>query len=246
MVMVLLGLHALGILAPVERVVVATLRPIQYQVSGWFLETNPSSSEDSSMVRTLEDQVLRLEIDNARLQEALSRAEIIHQTASALDARSLKNVMASVIGRSPEGDEQVIILDRGTESKIQLGQPVIALDGVLVGLILKAEAGRSVVRLLTSAQSTVAAEAQNTTRSPGVVTGQHGLSMIMRFIPQGENLKKGNMIVTSSVNEHIPAGLIIGKISEVHFSTGDLFQQASLSPILDSQRVRFVAVVQTP
>ncbi len=244
-VVVALLLHSIGWLSPLEGGLTLVLRPVQKFFSRLVL----TSEKDSQGVaenglRSLNEERARLLVENARLKE--DREKLLSTIAQQefLKSKDLNGVAATVIGRSPEGDEQVLILDRGSEAGVSPGQPVTTNEGIFVGIVHEAGLGRSLILTPTNTQIAVAAEVQNGSRSPGLVSGQHGLTMTMRFIPQGEGIEKGQTVVTSAVDERIPANLVIGQINEVFFTTGDLFQSASVTPPLDFQRLRYVTILR--
>lgn len=236
--------HILGLLRPLELVFVKTVRPVQTAFSRWFQAiAGETSQSQSERIEELEKEVALQQVGRTQADEALRQCQSASAQASALGRRALLGVNATVIGRSPEGDTQVLLIDRGTDNGIQNEFPVVADSGVLIGTVVDAQAGRSSILLLTNTQSSIGAEVQNETRSPGIVNGERGLALRLRSVPQNEALAAGDLVVTSALNEKIPAGLPIGAITDVHFAIGDLFQEASVRPPLDYQRVRYVSVI---
>ncbi|MBI3956674.1 MAG: rod shape-determining protein MreC [Candidatus Kerfeldbacteria bacterium] len=240
---VLIVLHAVGALDPAERAIVGVLRPLQQRLAALVPRAGPATPTADERLRELEAQVSRLLTENILLKEERRGVQASNEQQSFLERRSLSGQTVSIIGRSPEGDDQIVVLDRGSERGITSGQPVITEDGILIGTVLESEAGRSIAVLITDRRSSVAVEVENTQRSPGLVRGQHGLTMVMEFIPQNEPIERQQAVVTSAVDERIPANLPVGVISDVHFATGDLFQTASLRPLIDLRRLRYVTVI---
>lgn len=238
----IITLHATGILAPLESVLASSLRPLQTTLTDWF-GFHEEQNDSTGDAEELQNKVTQLTIDVTLLREALREREAALEHENLLNSRNLKGVLATVIGRPPEGDSQVLVLNKGLGEGVSVGQPVVANNGVLIGTISEAEAGRSIVLLLTNTGSSIAAEVDNDARTPGVVSGEHGLTMAMTLIPQNETISVGQVIVTSAVNEAIPSNLIIGEITDVQFGTGDLFQSASVRPLIDYQRVRSVTIL---
>lgn len=238
-------LHAIGWLRPVEQGMSAVLRPVETLLSRLAptAESRQETRRQNERIRELEAQVSRLMTENVLLKEDRRRgnAETVQQNF--LASRALHGITTTVVGRSPEGDVQILVLDRGSEKGIAAGLPVITENGILVGTVQEASPGRSTALLLTDTQSSVAAEIGNQRHSPGLVQGQHGLTMIMRFIPQNEAIEKDQAVVTSAVDERIPANLTLGTVSGVHATTGNLFQEATLLPLIDFQRMRYVTVI---
>lgn len=242
---VLLVLHIAGLLQGIESLTARALRPLQTTLATflpWPTRT-AAGPVTASHVRDLEDTVARLLIENARLHEAVAQKNSVTGEQNFLAQQKLHGKDATIIGQSTEADDPIVILNHGSEIGIEKGQPVITGDGVLVGIIESAEQNRSTVLLMTSTQTQVGAVINNATHSQGIVSGEHGLTFLMKFIPQGEKVDKGQTVVTSAVDEHIPANLLIGQITDVRFQPGDLFQEATIRPLVDVHHVRYVAVI---
>lgn len=241
----LLALHTLGILKPIERAVAGALAPVQRWLVGRLPQgRNETGQDQAKRIHELEAQVSRLLSENVLLREERRSSALTDEQVNFLERRSLAGVTANVIGRSPEGDTELLILDRGEDQRITAGQPVVTGEGILVGTILETSPGRSIVRLVTDPQSTIAVEVENQERSPGFVVGQHGLTLRMRLIPQLEKVEKHQAVVTSAINEKIPANLALGTITDIHFATGDLFQEASVEPLVNLDRLSVVTIIQ--
>ncbi len=243
-VVVAILLHGIGLLQPLERGVVEAMHPMQAAFSRWFPVFGGTVHQDqTARIAALEQDVVRLQVEQTQSDEALRLCQAANEQTATLGQRALQGISATVIGRSPEGDTQVLLIDRGTEKGVQNEQPVMTGTGVLIGTVVDAQVGRSSILLLNNTQSNVGAEVRNDAHSPGIVSGERGLALRLRSIPQNETLKPGELVVTSALNEKVPANLLIGDITEVHFVTGDLFQEASIRPPLDYQRVRYVTVI---
>ncbi len=241
----LLLLHILGALQGFEGFFARALRPVQRplaRIIPWSGQ-HPVADVSRENVLALEDRIAQLSIENARLRDALAERAAMKDEQAFLEQKKLQGADAAIIGQSTEGDEPIVIIDAGTERGVREGQAVIFRNGILVGTVEKAESRRSTVLLMTSTRIRVGAEVENNSRSQGIVSGEHSLTFLMKFIPQGETIEKGQTVVTSAVDERIPANLLIGHISEVRFRPGDLFQEATLQPLLDIKRVRFVMII---
>lgn len=181
---------------------------------------------DDSRVKVLED-------DNSSLREILKFRERIKYSL----------VVARVIGQNIEKIDQTILIDRGAEEGIKTGQPVVVGNGMLIGKIVRAEKGMSIVRLINDNQSKIAATVLNAEKSLGVVEGGYGLSVKMNFIPRNETLRIGDQIITSGLEDLIPRGLLIGSVTAIENETYRPFQAALLAPGTDLSKLSIIAVL---
>lgn len=194
-------------------------------------------------VQVLENEVARLLVENVRLKGERRSSQEDAGLTTWLAQRALRGEVAHVIGQTPESGDRMIVIDRGTEKQIQTGAPVLMADGVLLGIVSAVRPYRSTILPVTSPRSLVAAVVDNGRNTPGLLRGEHGLTMTMESIPQNEHIENGQAVVTSNLNEHIPENLLLGTIQNVTTSIGDVFQQAAVLPILDHQRARSVVVI---
>jgi rod shape-determining protein MreC len=239
-------LHIIGWLKPLERGFASLLRPVQNFFASLTSRTSARTGDATNKrIQELETQLSRLMTENILLKNQLldEKEQRLQQTF--LERYHLTGTTSSVIGRSPEGEQFIMVLDKGSDHGIAKGQPVIADEGILIGTIISAEMGRSFVLLLSDTRSIVAAEVLNDAQSSGLVSGQHGLTMEMNFIPQNDILENNQLVVTSTLNSHIPPNLLIGTVSSIYQKKGEVFQNATLTPPKDYRIIRTVTVIQS-
>jgi rod shape-determining protein MreC len=203
----------------------------------WFTDTNQHDSERlQQTVDTLTTQLYESKLQLETIQAAVKITDFAQQARHEI-------VRASVVTTSPDPGIQSIIIDRGSSDGVQRGQAVIAEQGFVIGKIVSLRQSQSTVLLVTDRQSVLAARTLNDKQSPGVVRGERGLSLLMQFIPKNDTLTVGDTIVTSGTEPLIPPDLIIGSLASSTSRSGDLFQQAVITPTAAIQRLRVVGVV---
>lgn len=234
-------LHYLGVTKPLEYGVAALLRPAMQALSA--IEAPLSDAEQAQ--GAFDERLRALARENATLRDERDRCVAQTDATAFLRAKNLEGVEATVIGRSPGSDGQLLVLDRGEEGGIVRDAAVIA-DGVLVATIVTADAGRSTARLLTDAASTVSAEVANESLSPGILSGSHGLTLTLDYLPVDTSFAVGTLVHSGTATALVPPNLPIGEITEVHTTPGALFQTASIRPLHEYRRLRYVTVLLPP
>ena len=154
-----------------------------------------------------------------------------------------KILTAMVVGKSVENAERVISISSGLDSGIKVGQPVVVLDGMIVGKIIRVEQNLSWVRLINDSNSKIAAVILNKERSQGVVEGGYGLSVNMNFIPRNEQVSVSETVVTSGLDPDVPKGLLLGTVAAVINEAYQPFQKAVLTPAVDLSKLTVVGVI---
>lgn len=247
-IIVIALLFSLGILGPVQRFAVRMLAPIgritHSLVEGVDATLGNRQSAKSVIDENaiLKDRVLQLELERAALNQQLVELKILRNEQAFLDRRSLKGVAVRVIGRS-QANAQRLLVDSGSEKKIERGSPVLAGDGVLVGVVEDVQEGTCSVRLLTADSTNVAVRVRDQSGPPGVIVGERGVGIRLTLVPQNEKLEKNLAIITADADPQIPSGILVGTIATIDVAPGALFQSASLVPIVPLDRLNVLTII---
>lgn len=191
----------------------------------------------------LSQQVNELSFENARLQSAKAENSALRRALNFSETSSLNLIPVQVLTADPSGFAQTIIVDTGAASEIRENAPVITAPGLLVGKVSRIYPTSAQVTLITSPAVLINAEASES-GAKGIVTGNHGLSLIFDLVTQNELIKAGDRIITSGLSEDFPKGLLIGEISGIRSSASDLFQTAFITPAADLRNIKFLFVVK--
>lgn len=247
-------LHYSGIIAPIENMLVRVIAPVQrwlYSVGQENQDNLQQRQENSELTREellvriseLEEQSQNLSLENAYLQTVVEETSLLEDQVDFLKKRTLNGVTARVTSRTTDTLSQTVMVDIGTESGIQSGNPVIIGNGVLIGTVVDTTDYTAQVLLITSPDSQISAVVRNTHSSPGIVSGSLNLSLQMDFIPQLDDVKKEQAVFTSGVEDRVPANLLIGTIEEVIAAPGSVFQQAYVSPVFRTTELSIVTII---
>ena len=190
----------------------------------------------------LEADVARLQTQVIELQQQVTETDILSALldfARANPEYSYK--AAAVIGRDPSPFLRYVIINVGSNEAVLPGMPVVTDKG-LVGRVdaVISEAAR--VQLVTDAASAinVRMQASNTEAMlVGSITGDLSLDMI----PQNAVVQVGDVVLTSGLGGNYPANLLVGQVVSVRKLQSELFQQASIQPNVDYNRLQFVLVI---
>ncbi len=153
--------------------------------------------------------------------------------------------VASVIGMLADPQRNITIINKGAHEGIKKGMPVITQDGVLIGTIYSVSDSVSHVMLLNDSKSKILAIIPSILGAKGIVEGNFSLGLLFTLIPIGQDVKPDLLITTSGLQEHIPKNLIIGTVFSVDKKATDLFQSATITPLVDYQNISLVSVLLT-
>jgi rod shape-determining protein MreC len=178
-----------------------------------------------------------LQVDEIRQEnDRLRRLLVLHERLP------LSTLSGEIIGREAGGWVRALTVNRGRGNGITRQAPVIVPEG-LVGRVVQARAGASVVQLLNDPASTVGAVVQRT-RTPGLVEGDAAGAVRFKFMARdGAQVTKGDLVVTSGLGNLFPKGLPIGRVAAIEDKGSALFHFAVLTPTVDFARIEEVLLV---
>jgi len=248
-VTVVIFLHYIGILAPLER----ALRIPVNNSSGFVFSSSESlknvsiyfssKKEQAHKIETLRQDVANLHIDRAKLILLEDENKRLRESLNFNVSAELFPVGAETIGRSIDPIATTLIINKGAAEGVTKDNAVVVGNGALIGKIVEVFEHTSIVRLLNDTQSRIPSTVLNREHSIGVVEGGFGISVRLKFIPQNEEINPGDLIVTSGLDESTPRGLSIGVVEAVEKKPQEPFQQAILTPIHNLNDITVVTIL---
>ncbi len=181
--------------------------------------------------------------DLAAVEDQLERLAVLERlNALELAVEDLVRTNANVIGRTDSFDLSFRI-DKGEESGVLTGHPVLDENGYLVGRVLEAwDGGAVVVPLIGDVESvTVGVADQLGTLSPVLGSEQ----MVLEVFETARPVRAGDQVVTSPFGLAFPPSIPVGEIAEDASPQGQALT-ALVDPYSDPQRLRVVTVVTWP
>lgn len=243
-------LHTLGILSPLENFLLTTVKPIGSSLHGWSASFNHSykatkdQNDLNARIDQLTKEVAALNVANSQLQETADENKKLRSTLDFIKTNNLKAVVAGVIARDASTeDSRDLILNRGSHDGLQPGLGVVSEEGVIVGKIVETKDTTSKICLTTSPNCQLAASIQNENKTQGITDGDLGLTIKMSYIPQLEKIAAGDTVITSGLGGSVPRGLVIGKITQVRNESNEVWQEATIEPLINQDNLTVVSVI---
>lgn len=148
---------------------------------------------------------------------------------------------ATVIGEDVSPWFRTLMIDKGSSDGIVEGMAVVAADGV-VGQAVKVAANSSRVLLLTDHTSGIAATIQRS-RARGVVKGKGEGLCSLEFTTREEDVKVGDMVITSGIGGVFAKGIPIGEVTMVKRGEYGIFQTVTIRPAVNISHLEELLVV---
>ncbi|MTI64513.1 MAG: rod shape-determining protein MreC [Methylophaga sp.] len=173
-----------------------------------------------------------LERENMRLRELLGSSFRLQERVQ----------VAELLTVDLDPFSQQVIIDKGKNYGVYVGQPVLDAHGVM-GQVTETSHLSSRVVLLTDPSHSIPVQI-NRNGLRAVVTGR-GLSenLQMDFLPHNADVRKGDLLVTSGLGGRFPVGYPVGKVVSVDFPQGKAFADIKVQPAANLSTSREVMLV---
>jgi rod shape-determining protein MreC len=191
----------------------------------------------------LKQQLAQLESQQRRMVELEAENRHLADLLELRDALGTTAIAANVIGGDATGLSRTLILSEGDRQGLQRGMAVVSIDGVVGKLIAVAHDAARVL-LLSDHNSALDAFDQRS-RARGIIAGvvEDGLSM--KYVDRSEDIKPGDMIVTSGMDGIFPRGLLVGTIARVSQEGPGLFLNIEVKAAVNFRELEEVMVLTT-
>jgi len=252
-VVLVIFLHFIKVLSPLENAAISTIKPLAGFLYGSGSNITHSYEESQQQKNifskddNLEKEVARLTVENAQYKELEQDNIKLRAQLNFLSANKYKNVLANVISQNlvfdiKEGDQDIVI-DKGSAEGIKEGVGVVDENGVIIGKISEVRDHLSKVCLTTNRNCKFAATIQNQNRTMGITEGDLGLTIKMNYIPQSEKINNGDTVITSGLGGNISRGLVIGKVSQINNHSNEIWQDVNIEPLFNLSTLTIVTVL---
>lgn len=249
LVFLIIGLHYLGYLNWLENFLRKLVSPVSQGIYSLEIAVNGEVEKFDSVddlkkaYQSAVEAILSERSKSVKQQLLEDDVAELRTQLKFIQEKKIATMGAEVIGKNIDPIGNTLIINRGKESGIASGDPVIVGEGIIIGKIARVEENLSIVRLLNDNQSKIAATIINQDKSLGIIEGGYGISVQMNYIPQNEVINVGETVVTSGLEGNISRGLLIGTIEAVKKEAYQPFQKAMVKPFVNLDKIRLVSVI---
>ena len=230
------GRVSIPVVAPFQKMVVHTVRYFRDIWEHYFFlvslsEENRDLHRQAAEARALKSRCEETALENQRLRRLLNLRAQMDQPL----------IAAVVISKDPSPWFQTLLVDKGADQGVAKGMPVITPDGV-VGLIIGTTGDYAKVMLITDPNSAVDAVVQNS-RVRGILKGGTSGYCVFDFVLRKHDLAVSEVVVTSGMDGVFPKGLPVGAITDIFKYESGIFQDVTVTPYVDFERLEEVLIV---
>ena len=231
-----------GAFARVQGVTSSAVRGVR-DVWSNYAELRGARDENQALKQQLADIELRLQEQRALAARTTKLQELLDLQQST----ELPTVAAEVIGGNPNAMAGIreITIGRGTADGVQPGMAVMSPKGIVGRIIGQPAAHAARVQLLIDRYAAAGAMVERS-RVGGMVVGvEKEPPLAMEMVSNLQDVKPGDLIVTSGIDGIYPKGYAIGWVYEAERGQG-LYLDISVSPAVDVSSLEEVLVVLVP
>ena len=246
----LLFLHNFGILNPVENLFWFSVKPLSVRLYSWgesfhsFYNASQNKTDLNAQVDRLTKEIAVLTVANSQYRETAEENEKLRAALHFNTVSNFHAVVANVIAKEDAAeDSRGLIINRGANDGLRLGQGAISEEGVIVGKVVEVKGETSKICLTTSPNCQLPAALQNQDKTQGITDGDLGLTIKMNYIPQLQKIVPGDPVITSGLGGDIPRGLVIGKVVKVYNASNEVWQEATIEPPVNFDNLTVVSVI---
>lgn len=213
--------------------------PVERTKSAWTRYIHLVGLEEDN--RKLRQTVAELQAQLILYQEGRLEADRLRQLLSLQQEYRHSFLAARVIGKEQGAFSRSLWINKGSAHGLKPGMPVMVSQGV-IGRITDISWHNSKVMLLIDQSSNVDALIQRT-RAQGIVRGAGTRDCVMRYVSKTQDVREGDLVLTSGLSNIFPRGLLIGRVSNVGRTDFGLFLQINVVPFADFASIEEVMVV---
>ena len=149
---------------------------------------------------------------------------------------------ARIISRGANYWSHTLVIDKGFDSGMVKDSTAITPKG-LAGKISNVSRSYSNLLLVTDINFSVSVRLQES-RKEGVLSGTGTAKTVLKYIPPEEEIKTGEVVITSGLDRLFPPGIPVGYVSKVDRQGTGHFQYIEVIPFVDNARIEEVLLVK--
>lgn len=193
--------------------------------------------------KRLEEYVGELLMERGRYQEAVLENKRLRELLKLKGNRENYIVSAKVIARGIDQWANTLLMDKGIRDGVAKDMCAVTPKG-LAGKIFNVTDSYSNLLLITDINFSAAVRTQESRRE-GIISGSGTKKCILKYMPYEEEIKTGDVVVTSGLDLLFPPGIPVGYVSRVdNRGKGGNFQYIEVIPFQDDAKMEEVVIVR--
>lgn len=233
------GRIGISLIAPFQRASTSSIRFVRDIWRHYFFIVNAAKENDNyqkALNKAFENniQLKEFKLSNSRLRNLLNFEKTITD----------RILSAEVIGKDPSPWFKTVLIDKGKNDGVETGMAVVVPKGI-AGQVTDVSSNYSKVLLIIDHNSAVDALVQND-RARGIIKGGSAEQCLFKYVLRKHDIEIGDIVVSSGLDGVFPKGLAVGYVSTVIKPKSGIFQEVTVTPYVDFEKLEEVLIVLNP
>ncbi|MEW6109994.1 MAG: rod shape-determining protein MreC [Nitrospirota bacterium] len=195
--------------------------------------------ENKKLKRQVDDLIL----EKKKYQEVILENRRLRELLSLREKQNNYVTSAEIIARGVDHFANTLIINKGRRDGVEKDMSAITPKG-LAGKIFNVSGSFSRLLLLTDINFSASVRMQDS-RKEGIISGTGTKKCILKYVPYEEEIKTGDIIITSGLDMLFPPGIPVGYVSKVdNKGAGGHFQHIEVIPFQDNTKLEEVIIVK--
>lgn len=184
-----------------------------------LVEDNQRLRAENLLLSAKSQRYSALEDENDRLRKLLDSSSAFQQEVVVADVLAIETTPAA----------RQIVVDKGANQGVYVGQPMLDAYGV-IGQIAHVSVFSSIGLLITDPRHALPVLLNRTGLRAIAVGGDLPDQLMLSFVATNADVREGDLVVTSGLGGRFPAGYPVGRVKQVETHTGDAFATIVVDP----------------
>ncbi len=191
----------------------------------------------------LRKKVIELQLEAEKYREIILENKRLRELLGLRERGKNYITSAQVIARGTDNWMHTLLLDKGAKDGVAKDMAAVTPLG-LAGKITAASDSSAYLLLLDDINFSAAVRLQGS-RAEGVLSGTGSRKCIMKYVPFDDEVKAGDIVITSGLDMLFPPGIPVGYVAKVDGKAGGGdFQNIEIRPFQDSAKLEEVVIVK--
>jgi rod shape-determining protein MreC len=224
--------HANWVLRPLEYIMMAPRNA--YEVTSEYFTTRSTLEQENQIMKVrqaelslLANQSEFLLIENQNLRELMSLQKQV----------SFETLPVEILFNPPNPISQRIVINRGSNDGLKLGNP-IANDAGILGQVVRLYERSAEVSLLEDRDFAVPVQVARNGLRAAVFGAGRGNPLELRYLPVASDLEVGDILLTSGIDGVYPPGFAVAVISKIERNADKNSSNVFCMPVAAVNRYR--------
>lgn len=196
--------------------------------------------EENIRLRKRLDQLL---LEQSAIQEALLENKRLKDLLRLKETQRNYVAASRVISRGIGHWEHTLVLDKGVKDGIARDMTVMTPLG-LAGKIISVSESYATMLWISDINFSAAVRIKESRRE-AVLSGTGSRTCLLKYMPYEEEVKPGDVVITSGFDAFFPPGIPVGYVSKIDTKgRGGNFQYIEITPFQDAAKLEEVIIVR--